>query len=350
MKSIAIIKRDAAKAGGLEKYTARLIQAFEKKGCLISLVSCPLKSRMSVSKVAEFDRYCSTYLSKNSHDIVLGMDRTRVQTHIRAGNGVHAANLQKRQESEGFWKGFFFSVNPLHRLLLKIEKESFEHPELKMLFTNSHMVESQILHFYKTDPKKIHVIHNGVEWNEMAADFQKWPHMNRDSGRYHFLFIGHNFERKGLKPLLEALSQLKDRDFQLSVVGADKNAAWFQAYTHKLKLEDHVTFFGATPSIRPYYQYADALIIPSFYDPFANVTVEALAMGLFVISSKTNGGHEILTDENGITFESQDELVASLETAMKKPKTWVSSLHIRNSVRHLDFSDQLAKMCDLCLS
>ena len=45
----------------------------------------------------------------------------------------------------------------------------------------------------------------------------------------------------------------------------------------------------------PFYQMADALVIPSFYDPFANVTVEALAMGLFVLSSKHNGGPEILT-------------------------------------------------------
>lgn len=304
---------------------------------------------MSVSKIAEFDRYCSAYLSKHPHDIVLGMERTRLQTHIRAGNGVHAANLQKRQEIEGFWKRLSFSINPLHRLLLKIEKESFEHPELKMVFTNSHMVEKQILHFYQTDPKKIHVIHNGVEWNEMTTDFEKWPLTNRDCSRYHFLFIGHNFERKGLKTLLEALSKLKNRNFHLSVIGADKNSAWFQFYAHKLKLKDHVTFLGAMPLIRPYYQYADALVIPSFYDPFANVTIEALAMGLFVISSKSNGGHEILTAESGVVFETQDELISALETAMKKPKTWASSLLIRNSVHHLDFSHQLAKMCDLCL-
>ena len=268
----------------------------------------------------------------------------------RSSNGVHAANLQIRRKLEGFFKGISFALNPLHRLLLKIEKESFEHPELQMVFTNSHMVRSQILEFYATDPKKIHVIHNGVEWNEMETDFQHWPRLSRERDQYHFLFIGHNFHRKGLKNLLDALSCVKNPDFHLSVVGRDKNEEWFKSYAEKLLLKDKVSFYGTMPSIRPFYQCADALVIPSFYDPFANVTVEALAMGLFVISSKTNGAHEILTPESGKIFENQEELVSALEAAMEKPKSWESSVKIRNSVRHLDFSDQLTKLCDLCLS
>lgn len=348
-RSIAVIKQNAARQGGLEKYTERMVKALESRGCRVSLISCPLKSRMSFSKIAEFDRYCSQYLDTHPHDIIFGMDRTRKQTHIRAGNGVHAANLQIRRKVEGFFKGLSFTLNPLHRLLLNIEKESFEHPELKMVFANSHMVRNQILEFYKTDPQKIHVIHNGVEWEEMKTDFQNWPTV-KNSNRYHFLFIGHNFLRKGLKKLLDALSQLSNRDFHLSVIGSDKNELWFKGYAEKLKLKDKVSFYGSLPSIRSFYQDADALVIPSLYDPFANVTVEALAMGLFVISSKMNGAHEILTPDSGMVFEHEDELVSALELAMKTPKNWETSHKIRNSVRHLDFSAQLAKLCNLCLS
>lgn len=349
MKSIALIKQDATLAGGLEKQTARLIGAFQAKGCFVSLISCSLKKMFSVSKIAAFDRHCSAHLKKHTYDIIFGVDRTRLQTHIRAGNGVHAANLQMRCKAEGFLKHLSFSLNPLHRLLLQIEKESFENPKLEMVFTNSHMVKNQILCFYKVEPEKIHVIHNGVEWNEMEDDFQKWPEVKRQNRRYEFLFIGHNFKRKGLLPLLEALSRLKNRDFHLSVIGKDKNMRWFKVYIEKLKLKNHVTFLGAISPPNLYYQMADSLVIPSIYDPFANVTLEALAMGLFVISSKTNGGHEILTPENGTTFENQDGLISALESGMKKPKTWDSSLQIRNSVSHLDFSSQLEKICALCL-
>lgn len=350
MRSVAIIKQNAARPGGLEKYTERMVKALEERSCRVSLVSCSLKSRMSVSKVAEFDQYCASYLKNHPHEIVFGMDRTRRQTHIRAGNGVHASNLQVRRKLEGFFKGISFTLNPLHRLLLRIEKEAFENPDLRMVFANSHMVRSQILEHYSLDPKKIHVVHNGVEWKEMELDFQHWPHMSRERDKHHFLFIGHNFQRKGLKILLDALSRLKNRDFLLSVVGRDKNEAWFKSYAEKIGLKDRVSFYGTTPSIRPFYQSADTLVIPSFYDPFANVTIEALAMGLYVISSKMNGAHEILTSETGSTFETGEELASLLEKAMDQGKTWESSLKIRKTVQHLDFSSQLTQLCDLCLS
>jgi glycosyltransferase involved in cell wall biosynthesis len=88
------------------------------------------------------------------------------------------------------------------------------------------------------------------------------------------------------------------------------------------------------------------------YDPFANVTVEALALGLFVISSNMNGGHEILTPYSGIVTQnpqSVEELAAGLEIAMATPKEPARAAKIRSSVSHLDYSEQLDKICGLCL-
>jgi len=118
-----------------------------------------------------------------------------------------------------------------------------------------------------------------------------------------------------------------------------------------LGLKDKVRFFGSQDEMRPFYQYADALVIPSFYDPFANVTIEALAMGLFVISSKHNGGHEILNKQNGIVIENLldvDAFAASLHVALQHKKTEKSADLARQSVKHLDFSAQLAKLIQGC--
>ncbi|MFS8563211.1 MAG: glycosyltransferase family 4 protein [Rhabdochlamydiaceae bacterium] len=167
---------------------------------------------------------------------------------------------------------------------------------------------------------------------------------------YHFLFIGHNFERKGLRELLIALSQLKFKNFHLSVVGEDKNSAYYQTLAKKLGLFSQVSFWGKIENTLPFYQRADCLVIPSLYDPFANVTVEALAMGLFVISSATNGGKEVLTEESGVVIEGNLSFVGALEYALSKPKTLLSSQKIRDSVKHLDFEVQLNKFCDLCLT
>ena len=173
-----------------------------------------------------------------------------------------------------------------------------------------------------------------------------------DPKTFQFLFVGHNFHRKGLSLLLQALGRLTRRDFHLSVVGTDKHLSAYQKQAAQLGLSKNVTFFYSQSNPRPFYQAADALVIPSHYDPFANVTVEALAMGLFVVSSTNNGGHEVLNPESGITVDAFDlpSFTAALETALNHPKTLQSAQKIRSSVKYLDFSKQLEKVCQICLS
>jgi UDP-glucose:(heptosyl)LPS alpha-1,3-glucosyltransferase len=352
MKSVAILKRDVVRSGGLEKYASRIKESFQAKGCQVTLVSKEkLGSFSNFGKVNEYDAFCHQFIEAHPHDIVFSLERTRRQTHLRAGNGVHAAYFALRQKHDPWWKKLSLTFNPMHSTILSIEKESFESRELQKLFVNSFLVRDQILSFYDTDPKKIEVVHNGVEWKEMEAPFNAWPYSCQKEV-FQFLFIGHNFERKGLRGLLQSLYRLPRRDFHLSVVGQDKNMANFEALAHSLGLEKNVSFWGAQSSILPFYQKADALVIPSVYDPFANVTLEALAMGLFVVSSKTNGGHEVITPFSGLTFDigDLDAEVYALEEAMRRPKTQESSLAIRQSVAHLDFSHQLSHLCDLCLS
>ena len=372
MRSIFFLKSHIAKQGGLEKQTLRLANSFVERGHPVTLlttgptpdlpgiemISHSLSSKMSFRKIEEFDRFCQRFPKKDA--LVFGFDRNGFQTHLRAGNGSHASYLQKRKKIDSFVKSFSTSFNPLHRTILKLEKEAFEHKELEVLFTNSHMVKNEILEFYNTDPHKIHVIHNGVEWKEMESDFENWTLQKKkwtevfklDPSIFHFLFIGHGFKRKGLELLLKALSSLPSRDFHLSVIGHDKHMDTYIHLRDKLHLTRQVRFFGPQKDVRPFYQLADALIIPSFYDPCANVTIEALAMGLLVISSKYNGGHEILTKENGIIIDdlfSLDSIRVALEKALLRPKTWIHSQKIRSSVSHLDFSNQLKAYLSLCL-
>jgi UDP-glucose:(heptosyl)LPS alpha-1,3-glucosyltransferase len=362
MKTIAILKKDFHSHGGLEKSSWRIIQAFKERGATVTLltaheVSAPctvlsyaLDSKLKFLKLKEFDAWCSSTVKDHAFDVVFSMDRSSFQTHHRAGNGVHAAYLALRKQKEGLFKRLSFKLNPLHSMMLKLEKATFEDPHIKGIIVNSNYVKNQILEFYAADPSKIHVIHNGVEWHEMAADFE--ASFSTQPKTFQFLFVGHNFHRKGLSLLLQALGRLKRRDFHLSVVGTDKRLTAYQKQAEQLGLSTNVTFFYSQSDTRPFYQAADALVIPSHYDPFANVTVEALAMGLFVVSSKNNGGHEVLNSESGITVDPFDlaSFTVALETALNHPKTRESAQKIRASVEHLDFSHQLEKVCQICLS
>ncbi|PIS03120.1 MAG: hypothetical protein COT85_03605 [Chlamydiae bacterium CG10_big_fil_rev_8_21_14_0_10_42_34] len=372
MKHVVLLKSRAGNYGGLEKYASRIANAFHERGAKVSILTTgktlqsefPIYSTKTFSwpafiRMEQFDHFTKNWIEKNQVDLVFGMDRNRFQTHIRAGNGVHAAFLKSRLLTEGKAKVFLCKMNPLHRKILELEKAAFENPLLKKLFTNSHMVKKQILEHYNTDPNKVQVIHNGVEWEEMHDDFNNWEDGKKlalqefglNPEHFQFLFIGSGYLRKGLDRLLGGLSQLKQKDFHLSVIGKDNNVDLYRAKAVQLGLKDHVTFFGASEKTRLFYQLADSLIIPSFYDPFANVTVEALAMGLFVISSKLNGGYEVITPENGTVIEdllSTDAMVNALEIAMNHKKTPLSSSSVRNSIKYLDFSNQMRTLMDSC--
>ncbi len=367
--AVTLIKAELFKQGGLEKYTWEIARDFCAQGCDVTLltsgsvqtpfshpqlkmVAFPIDHLFSVLNVVHFDKACAEYLAKNPSPIIFGLDRNRFQTHIRAGNGAHAAYLSRRSKEEGFAKSLSFAINPLHRTLLSLEKKGFEHPNLKVLFTNSFMVKQEILRFYRTDPNKIQVVHNGVEWHAMQEAFDHWEsqkektlqELKLDPNAFQWIFVGHNFLRKGLEKLLFALAPIKNERFQLSVIGKDKNIPYFEALSQRLGLAQKVFFFGPQKQTARFYQMADCLIIPSLYDPFANVTVEALAMGLFTISSTSNGGHEILNQENGAVIESLDDPVSFsqvLRAALNFRKTAKSASLIRQTVKHLDFSNQI---------
>ncbi len=349
MKSVVFLKSRLAHRGGLEKYTRRLAEGFAGAGCAVKILTtgeCPswdnievlslgATSKLSLHHLRHFDHLCQTWLKENPADIVFGMERNTHQTHYRAGSGVHASYLKQRALTDGWLKQLSFKLNPLHRYLLKVEKEAFEDPSLQTLFTNSHMVKREILETYATPPEKIHVVHNGVEWKEKEAPFQESLKKPR-STPFHFLFVGNGFKRKGLSFLLQGLTRLQ-KPYQLTVVGGDKNLARFQN-------NKNVRFVGPQRDVTPYYMEADALVIPSIYDPFSNVTLEALAMGLYVVSSPFNGGHEVLTEESGTVIKDLLHMEEALETALNYPKTLERATSIRQSIKELDFSTQLAKI------
>ncbi|MDN3506556.1 MAG: glycosyltransferase family 4 protein [Simkaniaceae bacterium] len=355
MTTITLLKSGFTKQGGAEKYARLLAHAFHEKGCRVrvlttepvtesfpfEVISYAPKSKTSVSRLWDFESFCDQYLKAHPTDIIFGNDRNRCQTHLRAGSGVHKAYLLHRKQYEPKWKNFRHLLNPLHTSLLHIEKLSFEHPDLKVLFVNSNLVKDEILSHYVIDPNKIEVIHNGVEWQNFQQDFD--TRINTD--RFELLFVGNGFARKGLKPLLKGLALLPNDSYHLTVVGNDKH----QKHFFKLARGLNVTFASSQNNIRPFLQKADCLVIPSHYDPFANVTVEALAMGLYVVSSKTNGGSEVLTKETGHIIEdlsNPDAMKTALETAMSTKR---DPLAIRNSVKHLDFSTQLNTYIEKCL-
>jgi len=117
------------------------------------------------------------------------------------------------------------------------------------------------------------------------------------------LLIGNDWRNKGLNCLLEAMAQVADSRLRALVVGSDHQTP-FLPLIARLGLQGRVLFCPPRADVETYYAAADAYVGPSLDDAFAQPPAEAMACGLPVITSRQNGGSEIITHGcNGLILE-----------------------------------------------
>ena len=100
----------------------------------------------------------------------------------------------------------------------------------------------------------------------------------------------------------------------LRVAGNDPIGPW-RREAERLGIADRVEFKGAAPDLAPLLRDADALLLPTRYDAFANVCLEAAASGIPVVTTASNGSAELLR-EAGIVVDDPDDagaLAAALD-------------------------------------
>lgn len=369
-KNVVILKRNLGAKGGLEKQTLFLADGFSQQGCNVTILTTGWEEKkiypytihnvytQSAKGIREdllFRKACNQWLAKKSYDIVFGLDRNSYQTHYRAGDGSLHTYLQRRKMIEPFWKRASFAINPRCKLRLHWEKQTFQSPDLSCLICNSAMVKEEIQQLYTIEKEKVHVIHNGVEWKKMEPFFAQWPEkklmmlkkLGLSSNVHHFLFVGKGFRRKGLCNLLQGLSHIDPSLWHLHVLGEDKHLPRYQKNNQHLP----VTFYGYQNPI-PFYQMADTLCIPSIYDPFANTTAEALAMGCQVVTSPYNGGKEVLNEKTGLIIADlrcPKSVQKTLQESLLRPKEQHLAELARESVAHLEIEKQLKKTISIAL-
>jgi len=115
---------------------------------------------------------------------------------------------------------------------------------------------------------------------------------------------------KGVSYLLDALSLLKARrtDFFLNVIGNGIQRKLLEKKTKELDLINYVVFHGITSKheVAAYMSQCDFLVLPSLFETFGCVIIEAMACGKPVIATNMGGPNEIVTKETGILVPPAD--------------------------------------------
>lgn len=204
------------------------------------------------------------------------------------------------------------------------EREVLRTTDMVIAATVAELAQLQWLYEVKTD--NIRVVPPGVDLGkfypipeEDAREYLQVPVCQRM-----LLFVGRIEPLKGVETLIRSLAVLRDKGVLkkhkvcLSIIGGDASVSE-ESMSHEMSrlmrlreelgLEEVVTFLGkrAQDSLPYYYSAAEVVVVPSHYESFGMVALEAMACGTPVVASQIGGLAYLIQDgETGYHVRDQD--------------------------------------------
>jgi len=321
---IAFVRRGYSRTGGAEAYLQRLgrgIAGAEHGVQLITGEDWPddqwtfgLVKRLRAKTVTGFADELEQIRPQLDCDVLFSLERVWGCDVYRAGDGVHRAWLSRRRKFELPLKQFVRAVSRKHGDLSRLEESLFQRRNAGRVIAASQMVADEIANVHGYPADKIDLVRNGVPLDRFRFD----PELRETSrvqlklkpDQIALLFAGSGWERKGLLFAIEAIALCKNRKMRLLVAGRG-DARPYKTTRLRFWRDDPVQFLGEVTDLVPVYAAADIFILPTIYDPFSNACLEALASGLPVITTRSNGFGEIMEDGvHGSIVEDAGNLIA----------------------------------------
>jgi UDP-glucose:(heptosyl)LPS alpha-1,3-glucosyltransferase len=324
---IAFVRRGYSRSGGAETYLKRLADGVVRAGHEVQLITTDAWpeeqwsfgsiKRLRATTVIGFAGELEQIRPQLHCDVLFSLERVWRCDVYRAGDGVHRAWLARRRKFEIPLKQFVRGVSRKHRDLLQLEESLFEGRKAGRVITASQMLVSEITDLYRYPADNIDMVRNGVPLDQFRFDpglrEQSRAELNLKQDQIAVLFVGSGWERKGLLFAMEALALCKNRKMRLLVAGRG-DASRYKTTRLRFWRGEPVHFLGEVADLTPVYAASDIFILPTIYDPFSNACLEALASGLPVITTGSNGFSEIIDEGvHGSIVDNPADLVALRE-------------------------------------
>ena len=340
---IVQVVQELSTAGGVETVAAELARVFTRSGLpnvvLASSVSKTFEQDIKVERVAPWLSRIATrgvfrHLGRILVVPIFTLAATRairkrypnavILSHGDSFTGdvlvVHAVNAQSLVEKRnaGKWR---WLLNPMHLWVSLRDRWMISGLRYRTFVAVSSRVATELQQIYSVPSSRISVISNGIDLQRFSRSAE-----SRTMIRHLFnipldakllLFVGHEFERKGLAHVIGALDKLGE-DTWLLVVGSDNPAPYRKLSP---KAGKRVIFAGARSDLPQVYSAADAFVLPTAYETFSLVCMEAMACSLPVFATAAGGIEEYLKDGvNGfqISMEAGD-IASKLAAAFSDP-------------------------------
>lgn len=248
--------------------------------------------------------------------LIHSFERTLRQDLYRAGEGCHRQWLELRRRYAPRARRRADALRPFHRVVLAIERRICR-GGARLLAVTSTLVREAFERHYRPLGAPVTTLRNAVDLARFHPDVRAALRPRARSelgvtpGERVLLAFGSGFERKGVATLVRALGRLRaaSRAVPLLLVAGHGATGPLRRLAQAESVDARVRFLGPVDDPRPLYAAADLFVLPTLYDPSSNATLEAMAMGVPVITTATNGSAELLeSGRSGWVLDRPDDV------------------------------------------
>ena len=306
----------------------------------------PVRFHRSIPRLESYRRHAAAMLSN-----LFGHGPNIAPAHAAFGvtsppggilwvQAVHAEWLKIARSARNFSGRLAQRLNPFHPYILHRERAYYGKRQYRHLLALTPRVKQELIEHYAVPDTDITLLPNGynpAEFHPARRTTDREPLRAKLGLRPDdklLLFVANELERKGFFPLIHALAALKEPQVHLAAVGR------FSLEPHrdlirKLGLEKQIHAPGPTANVAPWYAAADLFVLPTYYEAWGLVIVEALATGLPVLTSRLAGAAVavnepttgLLLDNPRDPAEIKTKLETLLHTQFAAPETISQSVH-----------------------
>lgn len=287
---------------------------FEQNGAHFKYHYIPIKSTLKTLDPAAFYKPCVKAMRADHFDAHGSFGCVCPEGGVYWAQSVHAAWLDKAKAYRPLWSMARWKqwLNPVHPILLRFERSHFSKGGYRRIIALTNEVKGDLNHYYGVPLEDIDVVPNGYapeEFNVPAAQALRAPmrkELNFAPEHKVIVFVGNELDRKGYPALLRAVESMNDPRLRILVAGKIAPAP------HPL-----VTYVGSTGEIAKYYAASDIFALPTLYEAWGLVIVEAMATGLPVLTSRLAGASvAVIEGETGYLLDNpadETEIVRKLK-------------------------------------
>lgn len=235
-------------------------------------------------------------------------------------------------------------LSPGNIALLLLERSYFGSGKIKAFAPCAKQVVDDLAKYYHVSPSRNTVVNNGFDPSVFSPERRARQRLAARAGLgflpsdFVLVMVANEWQRKGLRVLLEALALLRDPSLRLVLVGRRAPDA-FTSLVDRLELGSAFTYVGPTDNVAWYHACADVFVLPTQYEAFPLAIVEALASGLPVLTTTVPGAADLVRPGiNGLLLADPSDaqgLAEMIRTVMVPETLARLSGGARPSVDHL---------------